>query len=173
MPITLKDLTVDFSHLDRASILSDWQWLVGPDLHPILITALGDAFLQDSRDGSVHLLSCGAATLDSVCSNLEEFEGRLKDQDFVLEHFVPTVVVALRASGKNLRTGHLYGYKVPPHLGGEYSEENSRTDGHVGSFFAYGAASCADPQPGCRNSHRRGGYKVVVLAGSNQRVKRP
>jgi hypothetical protein len=124
VPITLKDLTVDFSHLDRASILSDWQWLVGPDLHPILITALGDAFLQDSRDGSIHLLSCGPATLDSVCSDLEEFEGRLKDQDFVLEHFVPTVVVALRASGKNLRTGHLYGYKIPPHLGGEYSEEN-------------------------------------------------
>jgi hypothetical protein len=124
VPITLDDLTVNFGHLDRASILSDWRWLVGSARHPVLITALGDAFLQDSRDGSIHLLSCGPATLESVCSDLDEFEGRLKDADFVVEHFAPNVVVALRASGKNLGTGQLYGYKVPPHLGGEYSDDN-------------------------------------------------
>jgi hypothetical protein len=124
VPITLNDLTVNFSHLDRASILSDWRWLVGADCHPILITALGDAFLQDARDGSIHLLSCRPATLESVCSDQEEFEYRLKDKDFVIEHFAPKVVVALRASGKRLGTGQLYGYKVPPHLGGEYSDEN-------------------------------------------------
>ena len=75
-PFTLNDLTVNFSHQDRALILLDWRWLVGPDRHPILITALGDAFLQDSRDSSIHLLSCGAATVDSVRPDPQEFERR-------------------------------------------------------------------------------------------------
>ena len=56
MPITLEDLTVDFGHADRAALLADWEWLIGPHRLPILITALGHAFVQDAGDGTVHQL---------------------------------------------------------------------------------------------------------------------
>ena len=49
MPITVDDLTVNFEHADRATLLADWEWRIGPDRLPILITALGHAFVQDPR----------------------------------------------------------------------------------------------------------------------------
>ena len=42
MPLTMNDLTVNFSHLDQARILDDWRWLIGPNRLPILISAAGD-----------------------------------------------------------------------------------------------------------------------------------
>ena len=38
MPITIEDLTVNFEHVDRAALLADWEWLIGPNRLPILIS---------------------------------------------------------------------------------------------------------------------------------------
>ena len=46
MSLTWNDLTVSFEHLDRERLIEDWKWLVGSSL-PILITSVGDAFLQN------------------------------------------------------------------------------------------------------------------------------
>ena len=116
MPITLDDLTVNFAHLDAATLLEDWRWLIGAEKRPVLITALGDAFLQDI-DGSIHWLSAGDGVLATVAGGAEEFSSLLGDKAFVTEHFAPHVIVNLRNRGAYLKPGQLFGYKVPPHLG--------------------------------------------------------
>lgn len=125
MPITLNDLTVNISHLDQTKLLQDWEWLIGVSRFPILVTALGDAFLQDAGTGEISLLSSGAGEIQRICKNVESFQSLLADHEFVSEHFVPSVVVQLREAGVTLEKGQLYGFKTPPALGGEYVIENN------------------------------------------------
>ncbi|MEP7247591.1 MAG: T6SS immunity protein Tdi1 domain-containing protein [Gammaproteobacteria bacterium] len=124
MALTLDDLTVSISHLDRASLLADWLWLTGATKQPVLVTALGNAFLLDSEDGSIHLLDVGPGTLQRVAASREEFRKLLRDKDFVVEHFVPVVLLKVRGAGHMLRAGQLYSFKTPPQHGGEYSADN-------------------------------------------------
>lgn len=124
MPITIDDLTVNFSGIDASEIVEDWRWLVGGQRLPILLTALGDAFLQDVSDGSVHLLAVGPGTTEQVAASFEELRALLNDKEFVVENFAPRIVAELRGLGQTLFPGQIYGYKVPPVLGGKYSTEN-------------------------------------------------
>jgi hypothetical protein len=122
--MTLKDLTVDFSHVDRAALLSDWRWLTGATKLPILLTASGDAFLQDEDDGSVHVLDVAAGELSQVARSTEEFRALLGDREFVAGHFAVEMVGDLRQAGRSLASGQIYTFKTPPVLGGEYELEN-------------------------------------------------
>jgi len=122
--MTLDDLTVNFSHLDREALLSDWRWLIGPRKQPILVAAIGDAYLQDPDDGSVHLLDVGGGALEQIADSVDEFRELLADREFVSDSFVPSTIVALRNSGKTLAPGQIYSYIQPPVLGGKYSTDN-------------------------------------------------
>lgn len=96
----LNVLTVNFRHLERETLLEDWEWLIGPKL-PILLTACGDAFVQDVHDGAVHLLDVGAGTLQQVAGSSEEFQSLLSDRGFVMGFFGVELVAALRAAGSH------------------------------------------------------------------------
>jgi hypothetical protein len=124
MALTLDDLTVSIGHLDRTTLLRDWRWLIRPTLMPALVTALGNVFLVDTENGSVHVLDAGPGTLQPVCASGEEFRKRLRDKDFVVEHFVPLIIVRMRQKGHTLTPGKLYSFMTPPPLGGEYSPDN-------------------------------------------------
>ncbi len=54
--MTINDLTVNISHLDRETLLSEWHRLIGTSKLPILATLAGDMSVQDAADGSVHFL---------------------------------------------------------------------------------------------------------------------
>ncbi len=120
----MTDLMVDASHLDGDQLLLEWQWLIGTGKVPILITALGDAFLQDAGDGTVHLLAVGEGTLEQVADSMQAFEHKMQDREFVLGAFVPGIVARLHESVRPLQHGEVYSYKVAPRLGGEYSISN-------------------------------------------------
>lgn len=122
--MTLSDLTVNFSHLERGDLLSDWQWLLGATKLPVLLTASGDAFIQDTGNGSVHLLDVGAGTLYQVAASFEQFKSLLSTKEFVVNHFAVQMVGDIRASGCLLSSGQIYSFKVPPILGGEYVLSN-------------------------------------------------
>ncbi|WKE67149.1 DUF1851 domain-containing protein [Gallaecimonas kandeliae] len=124
MSITLHDLIVDFSHLDPDALLSDWRWLTGSDKQPILITAMGNAFLLNRADDSVWLLDAGEGSLKPVTNSVEELEACLSDHDFVMERFLVEDFVGLREAGKRLAEGQVYGYIRPPALGGGFDIEN-------------------------------------------------
>ena len=124
MPITMNDLTVNFKHLDRDNLLADWHWLIGPARLPILLPSIGNAFVQDTGDGSVYLLDVGAAEVIPVADDFENFQKLLDDNAFVMNLFAAKMVVSLREAGLALQPGQIYSFKRPPILGGEYALEN-------------------------------------------------
>ena len=122
--MTLNDLTVNFSHLERSALLSDWRWLIGERKLPVLLTASGDAFVQDADDGSVNILDVGEGSLRHVAGSWDEFRALLGSKEFVVDHFAVQMVGDLRASGCLLTQGQIYSLKQPLVLGGEYTLSN-------------------------------------------------
>ena len=120
----MNDLTVDFSHLDRETVLHDWRWLIGSSKLPILLTAAGDAFVQDAEDGTVHFLGVSAGQLHPVAGSAEELRSLLANEDFVVSHFAVQMIGALMQAGKRLEADQIYSFEVPPVLGGQYALEN-------------------------------------------------
>jgi len=129
MGLTIDDLTVNFDHLPQTTLLEDWEWLIGTTKQPILLTAVGDAFLKDTVDGSIHWLAVGSADFRPIASDVEEFRSLLTDEAFVLDYFAVEALLALKEAGVTLGPGQIYSLKVPPILGGKYALDNiSPTD---------------------------------------------
>ncbi|RYD68669.1 MAG: DUF1851 domain-containing protein [Verrucomicrobiaceae bacterium] len=122
--MTLDDLTVDFSHLDRETLLGDWHWLMGANRLPVMITVAGDAFVQDGETGAVYFLDTVEGGLLEVASDGEVFSALLGDRDFVMQHFAVSLVAPLLSAGKGPAPGRLLSFKQPPVLGGEYATAN-------------------------------------------------
>ncbi len=122
MPITWDDLSVNFEHLDRQVLVDDWTWLIGTSL-PILITSVGDAFIQD-ESGKIYWLITGSAELEEVANSYEEFQEKLQDNELVHDWFLVPVVAKLKEQGIELSQGKLFGFKQLPVLGGKYEPEN-------------------------------------------------
>lgn len=123
MSITWRDLTVSFKHLDRNKLIEDWVWLVGETALPILITSVGDIFLQESS-GEVYWLITGSTEYSMVAKSMEEFKEQLNNETLVNEWFLVNLVSDLKESGLILQSGSLYGFKQLPALGGAYAIEN-------------------------------------------------
>jgi hypothetical protein len=118
--MTLNDLTVNFKHLERESILSDWVWLIGKSRLPILLSASGDAFLQDLISGEITCLDTAAGELFKVAEDIDEFQQLLSDTKFVVNHFAVEMVGDLIKNSVTLKSGEIYSFKKPPALGGDY-----------------------------------------------------
>jgi hypothetical protein len=119
MVITLDDLTVNFRHLDRNELLADWRWLIGTEKVPILLTAIGDAFVQDSTDGSIHLLDVAAGQLKAVAETMDAFHALLSDKQFVSDYFAVEMIHDLKVQGRTLKPGQVFSLKIPLVLGGK------------------------------------------------------
>jgi hypothetical protein len=124
MAITLNDLTVNFRHLNPETLLDDWRWLIGPRKFPILLAAIGDAFVQDADDNSVHLVSVAAGEMEQVASNPEDLRRLLGQKEFVADFFAVQVIGELIRAGVRLGPGQIYSYKRPPVLGGAFALDN-------------------------------------------------
>lgn len=132
----LEHLTVALpSSASKDRILSDWTWLIGAQKQPFLLTAAGDAFVQDTSDGSIHFLDVGAGQLIRIADSAQAFEHLLGDRAFVDGYLCPDLVGLLRAKGMVLQPGQIYSYRVPPALGGERTLENIETSS-VGVHFS-------------------------------------
>ena len=125
MPITVQDLTVSFEHVDREALLSDWEWMIGSTRLPILISSIGDAFVQDTGDGTVHQLDTAFAELEQVAASEEELRALLDDREFVVERLAVQLFGDLRATGLELGAGQVYSWKTPPALGGKVALDNA------------------------------------------------
>lgn len=106
------------------ALRSAWAWRLGPTWQPLLASAIGDVFVQTPA-GSVWWLSTASGDLEQVADSPTAFRTRLSDPDAQDEWFLPGLVHALRAHGKHLLPGQLYGYSVLPVFeGGSFSVEN-------------------------------------------------
>ena len=86
--MNLNDLTVDFSELNQNDLLSDWEWLIGGKCVLVLVTAAGNAFLQDKADGCVYFLDATHGTFTNVAISGDEFRGLLSSKEFVAKLFL-------------------------------------------------------------------------------------
>ena len=122
--LTIDDLTVNFAHLVADTLLSDWHWLVGKHERPLVISATGDVFSQNTRTGKVSLLDSSRGTATKVADSGESFRCALRDQDFVNNHFQVRLIGQARHAGLKLQPAQLYSFVHPPLLGGAYSVQN-------------------------------------------------
>ena len=122
--MTLSDLTVSFEHVDPLELLSNWVWLIGCSKLPILVSAAGDAFVEDVDSGVVYFLNVVEGTISAVAANCDEFKSLLLDREFVASHFAVEMVGDLRQRGLVLLLGEVYSFRKPPILGGELTFEN-------------------------------------------------
>jgi len=122
--MTLNDLTVPFDVSERSTLLADWVWLIGPSKLPILVTAAGDAFVQDGDNGTVHFLEVSTGQVSKVADDIDQFKTCLSDREFVASHFAVEMVEDLRGNGVALSAGEVYTFRQPPVLGGELVFDN-------------------------------------------------
>jgi hypothetical protein len=122
--MTLDDLTVNFTHLNREDILSDWKWLLGDNRLPVLIAASGDAFVQDTENGTIHWLDVGEGKLNQIAKSFEEFSLQLQNTDYVVEYFSVQMIGDLAQAKKSLDKGQIFSLVNPYVLGGEYRLDN-------------------------------------------------
>lgn len=123
MNMTLNDLTVSPQGLDRDTLLESWYWLIPKQAKPVLITALGDVFVQDGR-GAVHFLNTCSGTVTKIADSGEAFKALLQDAGFVTEYMHPAKIVELRDAGLRLTPGTCYSYKHLMVLGGQDTVDN-------------------------------------------------
>lgn len=123
MRITMNELTIDTSAVDVEGMLDAWRWLADESHRPILVSALGDVFLQVPT-GAVFRLECGLGRLEEVAPDGEAFRRALTQRESVTEWFLPGLVAELLTLGPPLGPGEVYGWKTPPVLGGEFEPAN-------------------------------------------------
>ena len=122
--MTLNDLTVNFRTLKREDVLSAWVWLIGAHRLPVLVTAAGDAFVQDAATGEVFFLDTAGPELVDIASSVAEFEKLLRDAEFVTEFFDPVKIQHLQKKGLKLGPLQVYSYKKALVLGGKNELSN-------------------------------------------------
>src|SRR5690606_22135684 len=100
----------------------EWRWLA-PNLSLRMISALGDAFLQDTQ-GTIYWLDTATPQITRIADSREHFDELRQQPQNADEWFIPQLVGDLLASGKSLQPGQCFSYKIPQSLGGAFAPEN-------------------------------------------------
>jgi len=114
-PVT--DLASDF---DKA--ISPWHWLVRDSASPLLITALGDVFMEIVT--SVYFLDTLSGSISRVAESRAKWKEELQNPERINEWFLPEFVEALKEGGQRLKSGEVFSPTIPLVLGGSMSVEN-------------------------------------------------
>ena len=120
MKLTWNELTINIAELDFEKLLNDWTWLLKRDMKPLLVSALGDVFLED-LDGSIHWLDTNFGSLTCIAKSAVEFKEMITVPENVSEWFLPQLIGDLI---QTLTAGQCYSADHPPGLGGEFILSN-------------------------------------------------
>jgi hypothetical protein len=136
LSITTDLLVVTLSPEAKETILDEWTWLIGTEKRPLLVTACGDAFIEDMREGKIHFLNVSAPELSLVAETRQELEIQLTEPSFVDAYLHPKRVELLRGKGLVLAKDQIYSFSTPLSLGGESSADNIDI-AHVEVHFSF------------------------------------
>jgi hypothetical protein len=117
-------LQVDFSEVDDERLLENWRWLITGTCRPVMVTFLGDIFLKNGQDGSIHFLNTLKGTFTHVADSEEEWRDVLRDRDQRMNWLPSPFYLQLKNAHGPLETGYCYSCEVPPSLGGEMESDN-------------------------------------------------
>jgi hypothetical protein len=114
---------VEFNGPQAPELLSEWQWLMPEQMKAILVSTLGDAFLQDTN-GAVHWLDAGAARLTRIAESVPHFNELRQIPENTNNWFMPQLIGDLMTAGLILGSNQVFSYKVVPTLNGKYEPAN-------------------------------------------------
>jgi len=117
---------------DTPGLLRCWEWLIGRDLHPLVMSKFGDWFLADP-DGRVHRLDLLTGTFSCVAASIGEFEQLMVQPDKLDDWFWLPWCDALHEAGQVPGDGQCFGFKIPPKLGAPVALSNVE----VANLMAY------------------------------------
>jgi hypothetical protein len=107
---------------DFATAIGAWRWLLPTPPSPLLITMLGDLFI-DIRD-EVFFLDTTRGTVSAAAASRNDWKRLLQDPGRVFEWFAPMFVRDLLGSATELNSGEVYSPIIPPVLGGAMTPDN-------------------------------------------------
>jgi Domain of unknown function (DUF1851). len=121
--MTFDDLTAPVTDLgvDFPGATSEWRWLVPRDAKPLMITSMGDVFVE--IESEISFVDTTRGTMEAVAVSREEWKRHLQDRAKVAKWFQPGLVKEL-LEHRRLRAGEVFSPVVPPILGGKGSVEN-------------------------------------------------
>ena len=125
-------LLIRTTRLDVAEMLGCWEWLIGRDKHPLMMTKFGDWFLVDP-DGRVHWLDLVEGTCKPVAASVAEFEQMMVQEDQLDLWFMQPWCDRLHDEGHVPGEDQCFGFKVPPRLGAPFELSNVQ----VANLMAY------------------------------------
>jgi hypothetical protein len=109
--------------VDWARVLASWGWMLPRRFSLLFINRFGDVFIVQ-EDESIHMLNLATGTLERLADRLEDFADLL-EVDVLRENWLLTRLVdACIEAGLELGPNQIYGYKIPPSLGGAMDLEN-------------------------------------------------
>lgn len=130
---------VDWSRLlirtnrpDIAAMLACWEWLIGRDKHPLVMTKFGDWFLADTLE-RVHWLDIVEGVCKPVADSVAEFETLIVQQEQLDLWFMLPWCYRLHEEGHVPGEGQCFGFKVSPRLGAPFELSNVE----VANLMAY------------------------------------
>lgn len=118
-----RDIAILCEGMDCNSLLSEWNWLVSPDYHAIMIGIFGD-WIFGARDGSLWHLDLLEGQFHKVAEDFNEFNSRKRDVKYLDDWFSANWANIALDNGLVPKTGECLGWRVPPVLGGAFSLEN-------------------------------------------------
>lgn len=122
--MSMEHLTVDLDGVHLESLLDAWQRILGSDAMPMLVTALGDVFVQDVPSGRVSFLQTSSGQFEAVCGSADELQALLENPEFVEHYFDPAAVSTLDASGLARGPDEVFTLLVPGWEGGDWEGDN-------------------------------------------------
>jgi len=123
LSIAWEDIKIELEEPVIGTLLNHWDWLVPADLHPILVSSIGDMWLKDNQ-GQVFWLNVGVGCLEKVASTETEFIVKLNDDQIANEWFMFELIQALKDTGVKRASDELFGYILLPIIGGKYTVNN-------------------------------------------------
>ena len=121
--LRLNDLVADKSKLDVARICAGWGWLLASQEDLIYISLAGDLFFCGAHE-EINWLNTGSGDLIRVADNLAHFQELCEEPENLDYWFLASSVEELGRAGLVPGAGQVFGYKLLPLLGGDYSTAN-------------------------------------------------
>lgn len=122
--MNMETLMVELDEVDLDSLLVNWLPVFGTPMLPMLVTALGDAFVQHEDRGTVYFLDAGAGLIEHVCESADELNELLEDPEFIDHYFDPEAVARLAEAGLERAPDQVYALRNPASAGGSWELGN-------------------------------------------------
>jgi hypothetical protein len=123
MNLTINHLIRDMTKVDQADLLSCWQWKLKDEMRILMITNLGDLFLEGT-DGYIYRLLTDGGEMIKIANSKSEFEDLLKEEKNIDNWLLPLLMEKLINADLTLKENEVYSPIKMAILGGNYDVSN-------------------------------------------------